>query len=518
MSFAIQMETITKVYPNGVVANKNASFSVKKGEIHALVGENGAGKTTLMKILFGIEEATEGTIKIFGDEVAIHSVNDALRLGLGMVQQHFMLVPGMTVIENILLNEEPVKGIFLDQEKAARLTQELCEKYQFDIDINADVDDLAVGDRQKVEILKVLYREAKVIILDEPTAVLTPQETEELFRQLIVLRNQGHTIIFISHKLREIKQFCDRVTVMRKGMTVGTYNVGDVSMEEISAYMMGTSVELAIDKRPIKVGQTFLRIRDLHYANEHQKQILKGINFDLRSGEVLGLVGVEGNGQRELVEIITGIISRYSGLVEVGGQDIATLSVGEIRSLSSAHIPQERMTKGISKEASITENLSALLYKERVYCRGPFIKWKSLNGFAREKIEEYRIVTESENTLISNLSGGNIQKVVVAREFTGSPQLIVADQPTRGIDVGAANLIHNKILQLRDQGSAVLLITRELDEALSLADTIIVLYDGLISACFNQVNGLLESDLGFYMLGVRRQSDEEIMRCVHDSL
>ncbi len=510
------MTDITKVYPNGVVANKGATLSVIKGEIHALVGENGAGKTTLMKILFGIESETEGSIEIFGKKVSINSVSDALNLGLGMVQQHFMLVPGMTVAENILLNEEPVKRLFLDKEKAIQLTKELCARYQFNIDVQAYVDDLAVGDRQKVEILKVLYRQAEVIILDEPTAVLTPQETDELFRQLKVLRDQGHTIVFISHKLREIKQFCDRVTVMRKGATVGTYIVGDVSMEQISEYMMGRAVELKIKKEPIDSGEVRLRVRDLHYVNEERKPVLKGVGFDLREGEILGIVGVEGNGQRELVEIITGIKKRYVGTIEISGQDIKEMTIGKIRDLSTAHIPQERMSKGIESESSITENLSAVLFKQRQYRKGPFVRWKKLAHLAREKVDEYGIVADSENAPVGSLSGGNIQKVVVAREFTGSPKVIIADQPTRGIDVGAANLIHRKILQLRDQGSAVLLITRDLEEALSLCDTIIVIYDGMITAHFDRVESLSESDLGFYMLGVKKQAAEEIKRCMHE--
>ena len=296
---AVEMQGIVKVYPNGVVANEGVDFCIAKGEIHALVGENGAGKTTLMKILFGIEQPTSGTIRVHGQPVRIQSVAQALQLGLGMVQQHFMLVPSMTVAENILLGAEPVRGVLLDRREAQMVTRELAEKYSFDIDVNTRIEDLPVGDRQKVEILKVLYRKAQVIILDEPTAVLTPQETDELFRQLIILKEHGHTIVFISHKLREIQQICDRVTIMRKGTTVGTYSLRDITTEKISEYMMGREVHLEVDKAPAKPGAVRLRVSDLSYVNEENKKMLDNVSFALRSGEILGIVGVEGNGQKE---------------------------------------------------------------------------------------------------------------------------------------------------------------------------------------------------------------------------
>ena len=304
---AVEMQGIVKVYPNGVVANEGVDFCIAKGEIHALVGENGAGKTTLMKILFGIEQPTSGTIRVHGQPVRIQSVAQALQLGLGMVQQHFMLVPSMTVAENILLGAEPVRGVLLDRREAQMVTRELAEKYSFDIDVNTRIEDLPVGDRQKVEILKVLYRKAQVIILDEPTAVLTPQETDELFRQLIILKEHGHTIVFISHKLREIQQICDRVTIMRKGTTVGTYSLRDITTEKISEYMMGREVHLEVDKAPAKPGAVRLRVSDLSYVNEENKKMLDNVSFALRSGEILGVVGVEGNGQKELVDIISGL-------------------------------------------------------------------------------------------------------------------------------------------------------------------------------------------------------------------
>lgn len=509
----VQMEKIVKVYPNGVVANEGVDFSVGKGEIHALVGENGAGKTTLMKILFGIEQPTGGTIKVHGKEERISSVSHALELGLGMVQQHFMLVPSMTVSENILLGAEITKGAFLDRTKANAATKALCETYSFDINTSARIEDLSVGDKQKVEILKVLYRQADVIILDEPTAVLTPQETWELFNQLKILKEQGHSIVFISHKLREIEELCDRVTIMRKGSTVGTFNLCDITTEQISEHMMGQEVQLDVDKKPAKPGEVYLAIDNVSYFNGENKKMLDDVSFNLRFGEILGVVGVEGNGQKELVDIITGFSKPHSGSVKLIGTDISGKSICQIRDLSLAYIPQERMSTGIAADFNITENLSSVVYREKKYQSGPLVKWKSLASLARDKIKEYTVKVSSEKTAIRMLSGGNIQKVVVAREFMGSPKVIIADQPTRGIDVGAANLIHNKLVELRDNGSAALLVSSDLNEIMRLSDSIIVMYNGRISAYFSDMTNLQESELGLYMLGVKAQNPAEIERC-----
>ncbi len=516
MQTAVEMKNIVKVYANGVVANNNINFSIAEGEIHALVGENGAGKTTLMKMLFGIEQPTEGTIEIFGKPVSIHSVAQALNLGLGMVQQHFMLVPSMTVAENILLGDEPVRGIKLDRAEAERITKDLCDKYSFSIDPSMRVEDLPVGDKQKVEILKVLYRQAKVIILDEPTAVLTPQETDELFRQLIILKEQGHTIVFISHKLKEVEAICDRVTIMRKGTTVGVYNMSDISTKDISELMMGQSVQLELNKNPQKLGQVQLAVDNLTYLNEEKKTVLDRISFDVRAGEILGVVGVEGNGQTELVDIISGALKPLKGHVRLCGEDCTGKSIREIRDRSVAHIPQERMSTGIASDLSITENMSSVIYRDKRFHRGPLLNWKKLKELSRAKIEEYTVKTASEKTPIKMLSGGNIQKVVVAREFLDAPKVILVNQPTRGVDVGAGNLIHNKMLELRDHGSAILLVTSDLTEAMSLSDSIIVMYNGKISGYFPDLNNIHESDLGLYMLGVQTQSEDEIRRCLHE--
>lgn len=515
MEPVLEMKQILKIYPNGVMASNGVDFSVSPGEIHALVGENGAGKTTLMKILFGIEQPTDGTISINGKIVKINSVAEALQLGLGMVQQHFMLVPSMTVAENIVLGSEPVKGILLDQAEAIRVTKELCEKYSFTIDVRARVEDLPVGDKQKVEILKVLFRKAKVLILDEPTAVLTPQETEELFKQLLILKGQGHTIVFISHKLREIQELCDRVTIIRKAKTVGVYNMADISIDKISAYMIGQEVATAVNTTPPSPGEVRLNASHLTYITENNKKAVDDVCFSLRSGVIVGIVGVEGNGQKELVEMLTGTIAPSSGTIEISGTNIAGKGIRQIRDLSVAYIPQERMETGVAQDCSITENIASYIYKHRDYRLGPLLRWRKLAKTAKKMISDYQIKAKSEETAVRMLSGGNIQKVVVAREFMDDPELIIAEQPTRGIDIGAASLIHNKLLDLRDKGSAVLLISSDLAEVMSLSDSIIVLYGGRICAWFPDTDNLQESDLGLYMLGVQSMSEEEIRRCFH---
>ena len=512
---AVEMRDIVKVYPNGIVANEGINFEVQKGEIHALVGENGAGKSTLMKILFGIEQPTSGQILVDEKPVTIQSVSEAMTHGLGMVQQHFMLVPSMTVAENIVLGAEPTRSGLLNREEAVNKTQELCKKYSFDIDVNSRIDALSVGNCQKVEILKVLYRQANVLILDEPTAVLTPQETEELFRQLKVLKDEGHTIVFISHKLHEVEELCDRVTIMRRGKTVGTRRLSEITIEQISDAMMGQQMSLKLDKSPAKPGDICLDVKNVSYVSETGKKVVDNVSFGLREGEILGIVGVENNGQSELVEMITGFEKPLAGSISINNNDIGGKSVSEIRNLSVGYIPQERMSTGVAQDCSITENMSSVAFKKDLYSTGPFVKWKELAEMTKERIDQFKIKTGSEKTTIGMLSGGNIQKVVVAREMMGDPDLIVAEQPTRGIDVGAASLIHHRLVDLRDKGSAVLLISSDLGEVLSLSDSLIVMYGGKIAAYFPEVTGLTEKDLGFYMLGIKNQTEEEIVRCQH---
>ena len=512
MTEILRMEEIEKIYPNGVIANNGVGLSVNAGEIHALVGENGAGKTTLMKILFGIEEASSGRIFFNGLEAHIKSPIDAIQKGLGMVHQHFMLVESMSVAENIALGMEPVKGGFIDTKKIIAEAGEIIKKYNFAINPGDRIRDLPTGTRQKVEILKALFRKAKLLILDEPTAVLTPQETTELFQQLKNLKSLGHTIIFISHKLNEIKEICDRITIMRNAKTVGVFNVAEISKQEISNLMVGKDVDWNISKNPVVLKQTALKVQNLGLVDESKRHLLEGINFNLRGGEILGIVGVEGNGQRELVESVTGLRTPDTGIIELWGRDILSLSIKQIRNAGLSHIPQDRMSKGAALSSSAWENLVSVLYDSNELSQGPFLDIKRINHFSENLISEFQIKVDSPQTPVKMLSGGNIQKVVVAREFSSGGTCIVADQPTRGIDIGAAQFIHKKLLELRDQGAAVLLISADLAEVMELSDRLFVMYGGRMAAMFPSVADISEEELGLYMLGLKQQSAEELQR------
>ncbi|HBT50229.1 MAG: ATPase component of uncharacterized ABC-type transporter [Caldanaerobacter subterraneus] len=515
MKEILKMQNITKVYPNGIVANKRVNFSVNEGEIHALVGENGAGKTTLMKILFGLEQPEEGAIYLNGKKVSINSPFIAIKNGIGMVHQHFMLVPSLTVAENIVLGIEPRKRGFIDFKKAVEITEELAQKYNLKVDAKAVVRDLPVGMKQKVEILKALLRGAKILILDEPTAVLTPQETEELFEELLRLKEKGHTIIFISHKLREVKQISDRVTIMRHGKNVGVFKTSEVTEQDISKLMVGRDVVLKIEKTQHKPGEVVLEVKNLTWINEWGKPTLKNVSFSVRSGEILGVAGVEGNGQRELVEIITGLRKFDKGDLLLDGKIINNLSIKERRELGISYIPEDRMVYGVAAEASIAENLIADRFEKREFNHGILTNIRKIASFSKYLIEEFKIQCSSFNQKVKMLSGGNIQKVVVAREFSSGPKLLIADQPTRGIDVGATELIHKKIIELRDRGTAVLLISADLNEIMELSDTLIVMFGGEIVAYFDDLSKVTEEELGTYMLGLKKQSYEEIRRVLY---
>ncbi len=512
----LRMEGITKVYPNGIAANQGVDFSLKDGEIHALVGENGAGKSTLMKILFGLEHPEEGSIYINGNSVNITSPSTAIKNGIGMVHQHFMLVPSLTVAENMVLGTEPQRSGFIDLKRAISITEELSKKYNLEVDPRAVVDDLPVGMKQKVEILKALLRGAKILILDEPTAVLTPQETVELFQELINLRDKGHTIIFISHKLKEVKQITNRITIMRNGKNVGVFNTADVSEQDISRLMVGRDVILKIQKEKCKPENTVLSVSNLSYTNELGKNVIKNVSFSVRKGEILGIAGVEGNGQRELVEIITGLRQSKNGEVIVGGTKINTLSIKQIRELGTSHIPEDRMTYGVAGDGTIEENLISDRIEKKSLNKRVLLNMKKINGLARQLVEEYKVKCNSPKQTVRRLSGGNIQKVVVAREFSSDPRLLIADQPTRGIDVGATEFIHKRVVELRDNGTAVLLISADLNEVMELSDSLVVMYGGEIVAYIEDSTKVTEEELGEYMLGLKKQSMEEIGRVVYE--
>jgi simple sugar transport system ATP-binding protein len=431
-----------------------------------------------------------------------------------MVHQHFMLVESMTVAENITLGMEPLKGGFIDSKKIFSGAEEIIKKYNFAINPKDRIRDLPIGTRQKVEILKALFREAKLLILDEPTAVLTPQETTELFQQLKTLKSLGHTLIFISHKLNEIKEICDRITIMRNAKTVGVYDVAGISKREISNLMVGKDMDWSISKTPARPGKTVLKARNLGVVDEAKRYLLQGINFDLRGGEILGIVGVEGNGQRELVESVTGLRKPDTGTVELRGRPILPLSIKQIRNAGLSHIPQDRMTRGVSLPSSVEENLISVAYNNGELSRGPFLDLTKIGCFSEKLISEYQIKTDSPHVQVKMLSGGNIQKVVVAREFSSGGTCIVADQPTRGIDVGAARFIHRKLLQLREEGAAVLLISADLAEVMELSDHLLVMYGGRAAAFFASAPEVSEEELGLYMLGLKQQPAEELQRCI----
>ena len=416
MDNLLEMKEIFKVYPNGVVANKLVNFDLKEGEIHALAGENGAGKSTLMKILFGLEKQTEGTITLKGEELNLQSPNDAINNGIGMVHQHFMLVPSLTIAENIVLGMEPKKSGFIDKREAIRLTEKLAKKYNFDINPRQKVEDISVGTKQKVEILKALFRGAKLLILDEPTAVLTPQETKELFKELLLLKEQGHTIVFISHKLNEIKEICDRITIMRKGESVGVHNVQDISKEDISNLMVGTELKWDLEKTPSIPKQVLLKAEDVVKINENEKVVVNKASFSVRAGEILGIVGVEGNGQLELVEGISGYSKFDSGTVLLDNEEIIEMDISSIRKKGLSYIPSDRMTVGIAKDLSIRDNLISTYVGKDKFAKNKILNTKYIETWSNQMINEFNVVTDSIDTTIGSLSGGNIQKVVVARE------------------------------------------------------------------------------------------------------
>ena len=514
--FVVQMKGITKVYPNGIAANQGVDFNVRQGEIHALMGENGAGKSTLMKMLFGLEQPTTGEIIVNGETVRLTSPTVAISKGIGMVHQHFMLVPSLTVAENIVLGMAPKKGLFIDYKKAVEITEEYAKKYNLFVDPDKRVMDIPVGMKQKVEILKALVRGAKILILDEPTAVLTTQETEELFRELIHLKEQGYTIIFISHKLKEIKQITDRLTIMRAGRSMGVYETANITEQEISRLMVGRDVVLAVQKDKAQPTEPVLQVRDLEYTNEWNKKMLDHVSFSVRRGEILGVAGVEGNGQGELVQMLFNLNQPDAGTATVNGKDIIGMPQDKIRALGVSLVPEDRMTYGIAGAATIEENVISDRVSEKRFNKGPLFNMKAIHEESDRLIKDYTVLCKSRQQKVQMLSGGNIQKVVVAREFSSDPELIIADQPTRGIDVGATEFIRKKLVELSRKGAAVLLVSADLNEVMELSDSLIVMYGGQIAAYFEDTSTLTDEIMGEYMLGLKRQSDEEIRRVCHE--
>lgn len=506
----LSMENITKVYSNGFVANKNVSFSVHEGEIHALVGENGAGKSTLMKMLFGSEKPDEGRILLGGEEITIDNPTVAISYGIGMVHQHFMLVPSLSVADNLVVGMEPKKNGLYHVAKAEEIAGEAAEKYNFKVNPKAKIRDLSVGLKQKVEILKALVRGAKILILDEPTAVLTPQETQELFAELKLLKAQGYTVIFISHKLNEIKELCDRITILRAGKVIGIEEVANVSEQDISRMMVGRDVRLDIDKKKAVAKETILKVSHVNKVNALGKQVLKDVSFHIPKGVILGIAGVEGNGQSEISEIISGMDPSFEGDVEVNGKNIKNMSVRQLRENGVAHISEDRMTYGIVGDGSISENIISDRYYKKNYQKGMLLNQKKIDNLADELIEKFNVKCDGRDQPIRMLSGGNMQKVVTAREFTNDAELIIANQPTRGIDVGDSVFLRNKLVELRDAGAAILLISADLSEVMEVSDRLIVMSSGKIAAYFEDASQVTEEEMGLYMLGLKQMSLEEI--------
>ncbi|MDO4566953.1 MAG: ABC transporter ATP-binding protein [Oscillospiraceae bacterium] len=507
----LKVENLTKVYHNGVVANKGVSVDFRRGEIHSVVGENGAGKSTLMKIIFGIENASDGKITYKDKEVHFQSSLDAIKAGIGMVHQHFMLIPSMTVAQNIILGAEPTKSrVFIDYKEAVKKTSELAQKYNFDIDVTKKVSELSVGTKQKVEILKTLYRNAEVIILDEPTSVLTPQETESLFEELGKFRQLGHTIIFISHKLGEVKKISDRITVMRSGVSKGTYNNSDLSLEQLTELIIGRDLAQDYDDRKRQTdGKQVLRVEGLTIKGR-SKNKLDGVSFSVRHGEILGIAGVEGNGQPELIKAITGLMPFDEGRIRLEDTDIGKYSIHDKRRAGLAFIPEDRMTDGAALNATLAENLVATYFDREDINKKLFMDSQKIDETAKGLIEKFSIKAESPAAKAGSLSGGNIQKAVVARESNTRPVCLIAEQPTHGIDIGSAEFVHQQLIEMRNEGAGILLVSADLDEVMSLSDRILVMYGGSVVAYFPSLKGLSRNELGLYMLGVKRQTPEEL--------
>ncbi len=501
-TYKIELQGITKRF-GAVVADDGVDLAVRAGEVHALVGENGAGKTTLMKILFGLYRPDEGSIKIDGELVTIANSQAAIRRGIGMVHQHFMLLDSLSVAENIVLGMEPARGGLIDRTRARRLTADLSARYGLRVDPDATVRDLSVGLRQRVEILKALARGAQVLILDEPTAVLTPQETDELFGVLKGLVASGMTVIFITHKLREVMEVSDRVTVMRLGRTVATVETAQTSPAALARLMIGRDYIPTVRKTPSRPGEMVLRVEGLRATDDRGAPALRGVDLSVRAGEIVGVAGVEGNGQSELVEVLMGLRKAAGGHVEVRGREATNKATRAIREQGVAYIPEDRLRVGVAASGSIQDNLAMEGYNRRPLAHGPWLSPRRVAAYARGLVARYDIRTRDPRLPAGSLSGGNMQKLVVARELSTGPGLLIAAQPTRGVDIGAIASIHERIVAARDEGAAVLLVSAELSEIMALSDRIAVLYEGRVTAVFD-AGAVTEHELGLYMLGVKR--------------
>lgn len=501
MTPAIEMKGITKYFASTHVrANDQVDFTVERGEIHALVGENGAGKTTLMNILYGLIKPDSGDILIDSQNVRIDNPDDAIKHGIGMVHQHFKLVPSFTVAQNILLGMEPEQAGFLDQQKENDLVDQLAKRYNLPVNPTARIRDLPVSMQQRVEILKVLERNAKILVLDEPTAVLTPQEVNELITVIRKLSEQGYTIIFITHKLIEVMSVADRVSVMRGGKMMGTKKVSETSIPELARMMVGREVLLRVKKKDRQRGDVVLDVKDISISDVNGLAAISHVSFQVHKGEIVGIAGVSGNGQTELVEAIAGMNSLDGGEILFKGKAINEASVGERRDMGMAHIPEDRMVVGLNLQTTLDENLIVSRYDHSEFSRYGFLLMKTISEFAERVVRAFSIAAARPGEGISMLSGGNLQKVVVGRELAGDPAFIIANQPTRGLDVGSIEFVHKTLVEERDKGAGVLLVSVELDEVLALSDRILVLYRGRIQGELTAATAT-EEEVGILMAG-----------------
>ncbi|MCL2361941.1 MAG: ABC transporter ATP-binding protein [Defluviitaleaceae bacterium] len=497
------MRNITKEFP-GIIANDDITLQLKRNEIHALLGENGAGKSTLMSVLFGLYKQEKGQIFKDEKEVVISGPGDANKLGIGMVHQHFKLVHNFTVLENIVLGVETTKKGMLQMKEAREKVLALSKKYGFDIDIDKEVRHISVGMQQRVEILKMLYRDNEILIFDEPTAVLTPQEIEALMKTMKEMAAEGKSILFITHKLDEIKAVADRCSVLRKGKMIGTVDVAQSTKEELSEMMVGRKVVLSLDKEEARVGETILKVRDLVQKNKEGKDKLKNVSFDVKAGEILCIAGIEGNGQTDLVYALTGLSGFDSGTVNMDGTDITRAKIRKRTELGIAHIPEDRHKHGLVLDYTLAQNTILQTYYTKDFQKGGFLKKKSILDYAKKLIERFDIRSgEGAETPSRSMSGGNQQKVILAREIDRDPKLLIAVQPTRGLDVGAIEYIHKQLLAQRDSGKAVLLISLELEEVMNVSDRILVMYEGEIVADVDPKQVTFQ-ELGLYMSGAKR--------------
>ncbi|WP_078394327.1 ABC transporter ATP-binding protein [Shouchella patagoniensis] len=507
MEYVIEMDGIRKEFP-GIVANDNINLRVKKGEIHALLGENGAGKSTLMNVLFGLYQPEKGEIRVRGERVEVTNPNIANNLGIGMVHQHFMLIDTFTVTENIILGSEPTKGGRMNKRIAEKEIAALSAQYGLAVNPKALIKDISVGMQQRVEILKTLYRGADILIFDEPTAVLTPQEIQELMGIMKKLTAEGKSIILITHKLKEIKQICDHCTVIRRGKGIGTVEVASATTNELAAMMVGREVNFSVDKSKAEPKHEVLKVNNLVVTDNRGVEMVKQLNVSVRSGEILGLAGVEGNGQSELIEAITGLRPVQDGNVLLNGIELPKKSPRKVTEAGIGHIPEDRHKLGLVLDFSIQENMVLQTYYKKPYAKGGIINENAIQEKAQELVTDYDVRTPSIQTLARSLSGGNQQKAVIAREVDRSPDLLIAAQPTRGLDVGAIETIHSRLVKERDKGRAVLLMSFELDEILNVSDRIAVIYDGKIVDIV-QADETDEKELGLLMAGGERAKGVE---------